>query len=39
MPPKLTAVTTLKFVPVMVTNVPTLPEEGVNELIVGAGVE
>jgi hypothetical protein len=36
-PPKVTAVTTLKLVPVMVTNAPTVPDVGVNELIVAAG--
>lgn len=35
-PPTLNAEGLLKFVPVIVTNVPTGPDEGVNELIVGA---
>ena len=34
-PPKLTAVAPVKFVPVMVTDVPTTPEVGVNDAIVG----
>jgi hypothetical protein len=37
-PPKLTAVAPVKFVPVMVTTAPVAADEGVNELIVGAGI-
>jgi hypothetical protein len=37
-PPKATAVDPVKCVPVMVTLVPTVPEVGVKELIVGDGV-
>jgi hypothetical protein len=38
-PPKATAVAPLKLVPVMVTEVPGLPEAGVNDLIVGANTK
>lgn len=37
-PPKLTAVAPVKLVPVMVTVVPVPAEVGVNELMVGAGI-
>jgi len=37
-PPKLTAVTPVKFVPVITIDVPALPLVGVNEVIVGAGM-
>jgi predicted methyltransferase len=37
-PPKLTTVAPVKFVPVMVTTAPVAADEGVNELIVGAGI-
>lgn len=37
-PPKLTAVTPIKFVPVRVTVAPVAAEVGVNEVIVGAGI-
>ena len=37
MPPKATAVTPVKFVPVIVTTVPVPPLLGVNEVMVGAG--
>ena len=36
-PPKLTAVAPVKLVPVMVTTAPNAADDGVNELIVGAG--
>ena len=37
-PPKLTAVAPVKFVPVILTTCPVLPDVGVNDVIVGAGV-
>ena len=37
-PPKLTAVTPIKLVPVMVTVVPAAAETGVNEVIVGGDI-
>ena len=37
-PPKLTAVAPVKFVPVRLTTCPVLPDVGVNDVIVGAGV-
>ena len=37
-PPKLTAVAPVKFVPVMLTTCPVLPDVGVKDAIVGAGV-
>lgn len=36
-PPKLTAVAPVKFVPDIVTTVPVLPVSGANEFITGAG--
>jgi hypothetical protein len=36
-PPKLTAVASVKLVPVMVTVSPVPADDGVNELIVGEG--
>ena len=36
-PPKLTPVTAIKFVPVIVTDVPVVPPVGVKEVIVGTG--
>ena len=39
MPPKLTAVAPVKFVPVIVIDVPPLPLVGVKELIVGADIK
>ncbi len=38
-PPKLTAVAPVKFVPVILTTWPVLPEVGVKDVIEGAGVE
>jgi hypothetical protein len=38
-PPKLTSVAPLKFVPVIVTWLPEAAEDGVNEVIVGAGIK
>ena len=38
LPPKLTAVAPVKFVPVILTTWPVLPEVGVKDEIVGAGV-
>jgi hypothetical protein len=37
-PPKLTAVAPVKFVPVMVTVAPTAADVGVNDVMVGAGI-
>ena len=37
-PPKLTAVAPVKFVPVILTTWPVLPDVGVNDVIVGAEV-
>jgi hypothetical protein len=37
--PNLTAVRLLKFVPVIVTDVPAAPDLGLKSVIVGAGVE
>ena len=37
-PPKLTAVAPVKFVPVILTTCPVLPDVGVNDVIAGAGV-
>jgi hypothetical protein len=37
-PPKLTTVAPVKLVPVMVTTAPVAADEGVNEVIVGAGI-
>ena len=36
-PPKLTAVAPVKFVPVMVTTCPVLPDVGLKDVIVGGG--
>ena len=38
LPPKLTAVAPVKFVPVILTTWPVLPEVGVKDVIAGAGV-
>ena len=39
LPPKLTAVAPVKFVPVILTTCPVLPDVGVKDVIEGAGVE